>query len=106
VSDLRDRALRAAREQAEQRARDAAAKWKSESERYIAEAEALCEQTLGVKAKFTCLHHTNPYEENYSSIKISAVIEGVTVQYHPSSHCLSHDLARLGVDIQRAERAR
>lgn len=108
MNDLRNRALRAAREQAEQRERDAVAKWNRESERYIADAEALCEQTLGVKTKFTCKRLINPYEENYSSVEISTVIEGVTVNYYPwcsGSYRLSHDLARLGVDIQVAEKA-
>lgn len=108
MNDLRDRALRAAREQAEQRERDAVAKWKRERDRYIADAKALCEQTLGVNVKFTCKRRTNLYEENYSSVEISTVIEGVTVIYYPwgaGSHRLSHDLARLGVDIQAAETA-
>jgi hypothetical protein len=59
MNDLRDRALRAAREQAEQREREtAAAKAAAEAvqaeedRQLIAEAEAVCEQTLGMKAAF------------------------------------------------------
>jgi hypothetical protein len=115
MNDLRDRALRAAREQAEQREREATKKAEAQrqyEERLIAEAEALCEQTLGVKAKF----HTRPVYHpdggiELGKISVYTVIEGVSVEYHPADGhyyqepTLSHDLARLGAEIQEREDA-
>jgi hypothetical protein len=111
MNDLRDRALRAAQEQAEQREREAAAAEVAEQQRreqLITEAEALCEQTLGIKAKFTADWVYRHYDDPTGYLQVGSMIEGVQVIYHPAGFNypqakLSHDLASLGAAIQARE---
>ena len=117
MSDIRDRALRAAKEQAAQRHQEASAAAKREQrcrEQQLADAEALCEQELSVKAKFA-IEMVVLGPEGGEVPQIVTYIEGVRVNYYPESTQyggrvappkLSHDLARLGADIKWMEEAR
>jgi hypothetical protein len=114
MSDTRDRALRAAQEQAEQRQRaanEAAEHQRQYEEQLVAHAESLCAETLGVTAKFAMreVNIGNSWEPAWER-RARAEIEGVTVTllpplggHNPLPWRLSHNLADLGNAIQARE---
>ena len=114
MNELRNRALRAAQEHAEQRKREAAAE-AARQQQYEADlvraAEAMAEKEFGMQVKFTVRDHVVDHRdyENIYARRAVAEIEGVTVVLEPPigqwPWRLSHDLASLGAVIQDRENA-